>query len=157
VLLGVELLWRSGHCISLDQPRQREADSSCGSPTDPQSASPCLGQADRRIGLRSERRKDSIMPRNPTMRETADAVLAEKAATDRIGRAAAAATDPETAAEGAETESVLASALDAEAQGDVADQWQAGDTTGIREDSALVHRFHETDHLRGIHLGCAAL
>ena len=77
------------------------------------------------------------MPRNPTMRETADAVLAEKAAAEQIGRASIADT-PDTTAEAAEAESVLASAADAYAQGDLADQWQAGDTTGIREDSPLV-------------------
>jgi hypothetical protein len=80
------------------------------------------------------------MSRKPTMRETADEVLAEKAAAEQIGRAAtaSAAADPATAAEAAEAESMLASAADAEAQGDLADEWQAGDTTGIREDSALV-------------------
>jgi hypothetical protein len=74
------------------------------------------------------------------MRETADAVLAEKAATEHIDGTprAAAAADPDTTAEAAEAESVLASAADAYAQGDLADQWQAGDTTGIREDSPLV-------------------
>src|SRR5215472_10870584 len=81
------------------------------------------------------------MSRKPTtMRDAADAVLAEKAAAEQIGRTsmAAGSANPDMAVEAAEAESVLASAVNAETQGDVADQWQAGDTTGIREDSALV-------------------
>jgi hypothetical protein len=45
---------RSGRLHFVDPPRQREADSPSESRTDSKPAPPCLRQADRRIGLRSE-------------------------------------------------------------------------------------------------------